>query len=261
MFYCLTLGIAVIDSGTENDTLARWDRDTEITHFDLTPSNVFMGYRDNDHNRYPVLKIADFETAKEEPRMETQTDETGIGYPIARAGFFRPPEANPHINVPLKNPRKGTTTNIFQIGCVMHCLIKLASQDFRILKRGSTIKVERFGRQLPTPGEFQQRGETHGVDLNDIDEKVYSKELCSLVMKCMFREPLFRPTALELQREVKLGLDTATAIMEGRGLPRDDTAREDIPMAQVIWPQPPNLVREEVQKKFDILTKAIFRKF
>jgi 4-aminobutyrate aminotransferase-like enzyme len=59
-------------------------------------------------------------------------------------------------------------------------------------------------------GEIRGRGETQGIELVQSEiKKLYSKELRSLVMGCMMREPTLRPTSVELQNRVKGGLSTA----------------------------------------------------
>lgn len=76
MFYCLALGLTVMDRGTEDYTEPRWNgfpKETELVHFDIKPDNsevrdhyseyllivlVFLGHRDSEHPRMPTAKAS-----------------------------------------------------------------------------------------------------------------------------------------------------------------------------------------------------------
>ncbi|KUJ20931.1 uncharacterized protein LY89DRAFT_715236 [Mollisia scopiformis] len=195
MFYCLALGLAVMGRGTEDDT------------------------------------APDFGTAIEEPRMDQQTDQTGIGKLFAGESFYRPPEADPEIKRQLENPRKGTTSNIFQ-----------TTKDFRT----PLVQVIKVGQKAPPVGIQETWSKSQGSDLEDIDPSIYSKGLIDLVVICLMREPLQRPNALDLQRMVRMGLDTAKAVTETQNL-LEYTGMVDIPMVQILWPQPPEFVMQPLE--------------
>ncbi|KUJ17529.1 kinase-like protein [Mollisia scopiformis] len=232
MFYCLALGVAAIARGTEDENAPAWNSNTEITHYDIKVDNIFLGYRDEDHPRYPILKIADFSTAVEEPRVSLQNDKTGYARVIAGDLSIRPPEADPE-SAPLKNPRKGTTSNIYQIGCIVHCLITLTTKDFRSKKGGLKGMLN----------SLKRGGETQGADLDKREFKnLYSKTLRELVMRCMMREPLQRPGALKLQIEVRKGFEAATAAAKKSNVFKDG-GLTSIPMVGTAWPEPPTLMK------------------
>lgn len=89
-------------------------------------------------------------------------------------------------------------------------------------------------------GDLRGRGETYGMDLTHNDVKrLYSKELRSLVMECMMREPTSRPTSVELQNRVRQGLSTALKIATRTGLFTENAGMRDVPMVGMDWPPSP----------------------
>jgi hypothetical protein len=72
-------------------------------------------------------------------------------------------------------------------------------------------------------------------------KRMYSKELRELVKKCVQIEPLQRPSALALQKQVAAGLATAMEAAQNQGLlsnsPVVDT---NAPLLAIDWPEPPS---------------------
>ena len=64
------------------------------------------------------------------------------------------------------------------------------------------------------------------------------------MMDCMEREPLGRPTSLELQTRVAAGLRNALREAEEKGLFKKDLGMMNIPMVGLEWPEDLQLVEQ-----------------
>ncbi|RDW64065.1 hypothetical protein BP5796_10567 [Coleophoma crateriformis] len=221
VFYCLALGLSAMDRGSEEFGTSR-GTDTELVHFDIKIDNILIGYRDPDHPKLPICKIADFGEAQEvlkDPQMHMEHYRRGA---IALA----PPENfRPDKRVHLNQPYHGTCSNIFQVGMIIYQLM---------------LKTRNYDRSVPRHASLSaltprlQGGFTHGIRVEQDTE--YSDSLKALVMECMMREPLLRPRSEELQMRTQVGLasawDTATTTRIGD---------LDINAIPVLGPSPPTM--------------------
>ncbi|KAF8857233.1 hypothetical protein BDZ45DRAFT_744619 [Acephala macrosclerotiorum] len=154
VFNCLASGLSVMDRGTEDEFAPAWNRDAEIAHNDLELDNVFLGYRDPDHERYPVLEIADFGVAREE--LKVQKDQYGAEPRKRGTPNVKPPESD-NQGHPLLHLRKGTCSNVYQVGCIIHCLMQRQSKMFGAILRGGAAVIKDSER-----GEVRQGLEAAG---------------------------------------------------------------------------------------------------
>lgn len=105
-----------------------------------------------------------------------------------------------------------------------------------------TRKLKFFPARGKNP-DMSRGGESHRMDLvADSMKLLYSEKLRELVISCLIREPLLRPKAPELQKAVLWGLETALATAQERNDFDINAGRLDIPMAEIIWPDPPTFV-------------------
>jgi hypothetical protein len=95
----------------------------------------------------------------------------------------------------MKHPRKGSCTNVFQVGSLMHTLIQR--------KNMNPADKDISAWDLPFTRKEYAGTNTKGAELFDEPwNKLYSRELRELVMECMMFEPTDRPSVLELRNMV-----------------------------------------------------------
>ncbi|CAG8951817.1 hypothetical protein HYFRA_00005621 [Hymenoscyphus fraxineus] len=236
IFHCLALGVGALDRGTEDLTSRAplsWDRNHHIVHYDLKPENVFFSNRDKDHTRVPLVKIADFGLARLEPRRRRSSSLKRIGrQPRGGTVYYRPPEAN-NDWFKLRRPRKGPYTNVYQIGAIMHNLVARRDSDQFF------IPINTWRNTLR--GLFKS-GETQGVRMDNNDVKgYYSKALRELIMDCMNKEPLNRPSTEELQRRTLQGREVAaeSARMKRPSNDQNDINWDEVAFITNQFPEPP----------------------
>ncbi|KUJ12865.1 kinase-like protein [Mollisia scopiformis] len=212
MFFCLASAVAFIARGTEDFNAAPVLQglfSTELVHLDIKPDNIFLGNRDEDHVRYPILKVGDFGSARSEAKNQTKSEFSKIIPDIGGAAGWRAPEYGKEAKN-MRNPRRGACSNIFQIGCIMHALLML-EKKYPALTKSSPW-------QGPFRGNNLQRGQakyTHGQDLfRQQWAALYSNTLRELIMECLMFEPDDRPLPGDLQRRVAAGLDASKAAAE-----------------------------------------------
>ncbi|KUJ10905.1 kinase-like protein [Mollisia scopiformis] len=226
IFDCLARGVYAMERETEEMNVpgapAYTGRDEELMHCDLKPDNVFLGYRDNEHSRFPISKIADFGEALFVDSYDLQDDESGAKYLERGAPAFKPPEEA--INkpfggwqksgIPLLHARKGTCSNIWQVGAIMNAMILRAHMDFNPdeIKNANPPLVNISKLRSPSA----QRQINLGSQLNHsqgLEDKVitdlYTAQLLTLIQECLFREPEYRPKCDELVEYANLGLQKA----------------------------------------------------
>jgi hypothetical protein len=89
----------------------------------------------------------------------------------------------------MKHPRKGSCTNVFQVGSLMHTLIQR--------KNMNPADKDISSWDAPFTRKEYAGTYTKGAELFDEPwNKLYSKELRELVMECMMFEPTDRPSVL-----------------------------------------------------------------
>ncbi|KAI6711357.1 hypothetical protein JHW43_006129 [Diplocarpon mali] len=217
IFNCLALGVHALDRRSENtfDNIV-WEDDEELMHCDLKCDNVFLGFRDQDHDRLPIAKIGDFGEAKMVPSQDLQDDEYGGTYSDRGAPAFKPPEETPEwpfgpwqkTGIPLEHPRKGTCSNIWQIGAIMNSLLLQENFDFNP-ERCDDPRDPRTARS-----SLAERGTTLALELNHSirlntgeGAERYSKSLRMLIQECLLREAPLRPTSTQLANDTLQGLN------------------------------------------------------
>ncbi|KAE8445529.1 hypothetical protein EG329_013292 [Mollisiaceae sp. DMI_Dod_QoI] len=223
IFDCMAKGVYAMERETEEYGADPYTgTEQELMHCDLKPDNIFFGNRDPDHLRMPITKIADFGEALYVDSYGLQSDEDGTKYLERGAPAYKPPEEainKPYggwkgSGIPLIHPRKGTCSNIWQIGAIINAVILRAHMDFNPddikgakppladlseLKSPSTMRHINLASQL---------NHSQGLESKEITD-LYSLSLLTLVQECLFREPEHRPKAQDLIDYTNLGLQKA----------------------------------------------------
>ncbi|KAG9684367.1 hypothetical protein KCU95_g13032, partial [Aureobasidium melanogenum] len=177
---------------------------TGLVHQDMHPGNIFFG--DPDPNRfatYPVLKVADFGSARELTHQENSWL-----YPIPMNGPF-PWEASNMIIT--------KKTNICQVGLIMASAMRL----IRPLPENNWRQPPHNYRVPPAdqlhhdPGPAVGVSELSRAQLNPGPKK-YSDALVNLVMQCLRHNSGHRPFAHRLLQRIQQnanfqGMDRITA--------------------------------------------------
>ncbi|KAI9052629.1 hypothetical protein LZ554_003971 [Drepanopeziza brunnea f. sp. 'monogermtubi'] len=218
IFKCLALGVLAMDKRTEEPLDAlEWNDDEELMHCDLKCDNVFLGYRDKDHARIPILSIGDFGESIMVPSQELQGDEDGGAFLDRGAPAFKPPEET--INWPfgpwqetgigVQNPRKGTCSNIWQVGAIMNCLILQVNHDFNPNRCDDPRDPRTSRSSLAERGTPLASNLNHSIQLDRGEEaERYSKTLRMLIQECLFREAPLRPSSIQLVDAASQGLNS-----------------------------------------------------
>ncbi|KAF8852721.1 kinase-like protein [Acephala macrosclerotiorum] len=226
IFNCLAMGVYAMERESEDMPVPGAPvyngLDTELLHCDMKPDNVFFGYKDDDHRRMPISKIADFGEALFIESSDLQDDADGARYLERGAPAYKPPEEviNKLFNawkdsgIPLNHPRKGTCSNIWQVGAIMNSIILRGHINFNpdVVKGVNPPLVNRSKLESPSTlrniNLSSQLNHSQGLEDKTITN-LYSAALLTLVQECLFREPEFRPTADVLVEYTNFGLQTA----------------------------------------------------
>ncbi|ELR03592.1 NEK protein kinase [Pseudogymnoascus destructans 20631-21] len=240
-FHCFAKAIVVLERGHEQDSESRfsrrepWGHEREVVHFDIKPDNALITVRDNDeHIGAKRVVISDFGISEVLPneRNGPHRDHDVILKEYEEVGtvIFRAPEQQGKL--PRARRRYAACTNIFQIGCIMYCLMQTnIFPDY----------------DPPTWTTLTGRNKMHrtmgGQDL-ELETRL-SRTLRGLAAECLHLDPRYRPTAVELLRRTRDGLKRinpwgATASKIYEKLKPVDTLMLDRWFGQnpsVVWPQ------------------------
>ncbi|CZR68808.1 uncharacterized protein PAC_18708 [Phialocephala subalpina] len=193
IFNCLAMGVYAMERESEDMPVpgapAYNGLDTELLHCDLEPDNDFG----------EALFVESF---------DLQDDVEGARYLERGAPAYKPPEEviNKPFNgwkdsgIPLDHPRKGTCSNIWQVGAIMNSIILREHINFNPndVKGANPPLVNRSKLKNPSTirniGLSTQLNHSQGLKDKAITD-LYSVALLTLVQECLFREPEQRPTA------------------------------------------------------------------
>ncbi|KAF1347612.1 kinase-like domain-containing protein [Delphinella strobiligena] len=176
---------------------------TEVVHQDLKPSNVFLDDRDPNHFApYPQVKVADFGRARLTRPDEAIRINPGFYIADGHTPNFEPPEINerpvpPPPEAPANLVPAGTRalyyTNIWQMGMIMRCLMRLEAEDQVVFDHWNIRRFTGAG-QGPhvdnwVPPMTGLRGD-------------YSADLITLVQRCLQHDPAHRPRPQALLADI-----------------------------------------------------------
>ncbi|KAI7161700.1 hypothetical protein KC349_g2612 [Hortaea werneckii] len=167
-------GLLMEQGSLDENPLTKWDL---IVHFDLKPSNVFLGVPSaKSFTCYPQAKLGDFGLAqlfspKDAEDYERYCDR-GTVYCRAPEQVFR---------ALFGGPEKWTSaTNVWGIGIIIWGLMELEEGDHRLVYEKGIRDGDSRSSSVPT--------------LRPSTEQRYSKELCDLVDACTEYRPSDRPS-------------------------------------------------------------------
>ncbi|KFY38019.1 hypothetical protein V494_04548 [Pseudogymnoascus sp. VKM F-4513 (FW-928)] len=204
-FHCLAKAIVMFELGHEVDSdrqhLRRspWQDAREIVHFDLKPDNSLITHRDEhgEHKEHERVVVSDFGLSQclpNERRAGPHMDHNRILNAFEEYGTenFRAPEQRGLIIRARR--RYGACTNIYQVGCIMFCIMMMNTE---IVSNDPPIITPLTGANKP----FLTIGGDH---LELVDER--SRTLRGLIAECLFLDPAQRPTGVELLKRTREGL-------------------------------------------------------
>ena len=111
-----------------------------------------------------------------------------------------------HTGSPLKSPRKGTCSNIWQAGALINCLLVGLYIDFN-----SKDNAKKVGLSFLEPSNQKlTRILNHSVDLEakEIRDR-FSITLRVLIQECLLRESTSRPSSIDLVKRTREGFKAA----------------------------------------------------
>ncbi|RMY55064.1 hypothetical protein D0865_04379 [Hortaea werneckii] len=188
-------GLLMEQGSLDENPLTRWDL---IVHFDLKPSNVFLGVPSTTNfTCYPQAKLGDFGLAQ---LFSPEDDGDYKQYCGRGTVCCRAPEQV--LLTLFGRPEKWTSaTNVWGIGIIIWGLMELEEGDHRLVYEKGIRDGDSRSSSVPT--------------LRPSTEQRYSKELCDLVDACTEYRPSDRPSFREVLNGIhKRFQDTST----GRGV-------------------------------------------
>ncbi|KAI7284134.1 hypothetical protein KC345_g2454 [Hortaea werneckii] len=162
-------GLLMEQGSLDENPLTKWDL---IVHFDLKPSNVFLGVPSaNSFVCYPQAKLGDFGLAQLfSPKDNAHYDK----YCGRGTAYCRAPEQVPFAL--FGGPEEWTSaTNVWGIGIIIWGLMELEEGDHRLVYETGNRDFDPQSISAPT--------------LRPSTETRYSKELCDLVHACTEYQP------------------------------------------------------------------------
>ncbi|GAB1741094.1 hypothetical protein NU219Hw_g6342t1 [Hortaea werneckii] len=194
-FESLTKAGLLMEQGSlDENPLTKWDL---IVHFDLKPSNVFLGMPSaKSFACYPQAKLGDFGLAQ----LFSPDDEDYEVYCGRGTAYCRAPEQI--FRALFDPPEKWTSaTNVWGIGLIIWGLMELEEGDHRLVYETGNRDGDSRSISVPT--------------LRPSTEQRYSKDLCDLVNACTEFHPSDRLSFREVLNAIHQHFqDTST----GRGV-------------------------------------------
>ncbi|KAL5345854.1 hypothetical protein ACLOAV_008880 [Pseudogymnoascus australis] len=201
-FHCFAKAAVLMERGHETEAASRfshaepWGQGREVVHFDLKPDNALIATHDRgEHVNHKRVVISDFGLSERLPNERNgphrRHDEILLENEDVGTVTFRAPEQLKRIDHPLR--RYGACTNIYQIGCIMYCLIMQAEDFTPYHDRPSYTRLTNTWHRTAGGEDLEA--------MNDI-----SRVLRGLVAECLFLDPAHRPTTMELLKLTRAGL-------------------------------------------------------
>ncbi|KAK6582490.1 hypothetical protein PZA11_004898 [Diplocarpon coronariae] len=224
IFNCLALGVHALDRRSENtfDNIV-WEDDEELMHCDLKCDNgesasLLSTFRmfvvSDDSAQFSSVSETKIMTGYQSRRSETSEKQRWSLLRIFKT--MNTEEETPEwpfgpwqkTGIPLEHPRKGTCSNIWQIGAIMNSLLLQENFDFNP-ERCDDPRDPRTARS-----SLAERGTTLALELNHSirlntgeGAERYSKSLRMLIQECLLREAPLRPTSTQLANDTLQGLN------------------------------------------------------
>ncbi|RAL68439.1 hypothetical protein DID88_007168 [Monilinia fructigena] len=251
IFKQFTRMIMILDSGNEvameeEEANSRQPPDwltNEICHYDIEPRNILIGYREDDGDRVPMLKLCDFGDALQIPSLNEQDHAGRYRFPNqpdnGREGF-RAPEAVIGDDEFLQPFRHGSCSNIFQFANIIRCLMHQDQSSNMHVHPADEDWIAALPRQYKFLEEEDMSGNKIKEELplsyatmhNNLTE-TYGGDLRRLVVECMRESPTLRPSVKSLWLRVRNGYN---ASIEGREGPYDQNSeRRTFPLIHPIF--------------------------
>ncbi|KAG4030930.1 hypothetical protein MFRU_010g00600 [Monilinia fructicola] len=251
IFKQFTRMIMMLDCGNEvvmhdEDLNSRQPPDwieNEICHYDIEPRNILIGYREDDEDRVPMLKLCDFGDALQVPSLNVQNHGGRYRFPNqpenGREGF-RVPEAVIGNDEFLQPFRHGSCSNVFQFANIIRCLMHQDQSEAMHVHPEDEEWIAALPRQYKLSGGKEKSGKnakdelplSYGIIHDDLTE-IYGGDLRRLVSECMRESPSLRPDVKTLWLRVRNGYE---ASIEGREGPHDpDQERRTFPPLHPIF--------------------------
>ncbi|KFY30600.1 hypothetical protein V493_01806, partial [Pseudogymnoascus sp. VKM F-4281 (FW-2241)] len=202
-FHCFAKAMVVLAQGHEEEEPMRflqkdpWISEHEIVHFDMKPDNALIAEREEngEHSKVARVVVSDFGISKSLPseRRGPHPDHDRILNRFENTGTvnFRAPEQQRKL--PRNRRRYAACTNVYQVGCMMYCMIMHVE----------SVPWKEPHRITPLTG-LNKPFETVGGRLElATDVSFY---LRGLIAECLFVDPAHRPPPVDLLRLTRDGL-------------------------------------------------------
>ena len=183
-----------------------------FVHFDIDPSNVFVGELDQSvHSEVPLFKLADFGTTMQvDEEFENDAEQLWKARLLGKLGHMAPEQWSPHWDLVTLNPRDddiqvagryGCLTNVYQIATVMFSAIV-----------GKGVPQPPIAKLFQVPvagpnGDETESRYTLGWELLELENyDSLSLELRELIVDCLSLDPRHRPGPDQLSEVIDQGI-------------------------------------------------------
>ncbi|OBT69632.1 hypothetical protein VE03_00734 [Pseudogymnoascus sp. 23342-1-I1] len=209
-FHCFAKAMVLLERGHEMDADSLfmhnepWGKGLELVHFDIKPDNALIANHDSgEHASSRRVVVSDFGLAQYVPNERNgphaNHDEILDRFEQLGTVVYRAPEQQPQ-KIPRPRRRYGACTNIYQIGCILYCLIIQADFFHPHYDKPTFTPLTGVNNQHRTMGGAELELMTH-----------YSHTLRGLAAECLFLDPAYRPTAMQLLHRTRAGLNRVDA--------------------------------------------------
>jgi serine/threonine protein kinase len=194
VFQCLVEACLVMETGSVEEEASESDWPDVIVHRDLKPLNIFLDSPDDTQfPSYPQPRVGDFGIAiltNREDGLNPHAYKAGACTPEYQAPEMLPlfdiSERPPPLPEPMEDRQLLGPTNIWGIGTIMTALLSRCEACY-----GADYKPD-TGKDIAKMQPI----------ISLLAQKIYSKELRNLVLRCTRFAPIDRVTARDALREI-----------------------------------------------------------
>lgn len=195
-----------------------------FVHFDIDPSNIFIGEPDQySHSEVPIFKLGDFGTAeKVDINFTTSAQKLWRARRYGKKGHKAPEQWSAHWDTVDDNPlpegidvagHYGSATNVYQIAAVMFCAIMGRGVPHPPLAQMVSVNLEGGGKENRYTLGWELLEEGRAENLSD--------DLRDIIVDCLSLDPRHRLTLEQLDGYIAAGIESTQLTDEDRAIVKE----------------------------------------